>query len=126
MGFLSFSKAPKKAPPALEIVKQNPAHKQNLCLAIRAHRIIQFTSDERPGLRFFAPHAVYCSTGGKLCMTGYEMTGPRALMKEAFFLTVELARLAQVSLTSYRFSPHPSFSTAGRKYEGGVICAVDR
>jgi len=113
---------PNSAAAALE----NPAYKQNLCLAIRAHKLVQFTSDERPGLRFFAPHAVYRATTGRLCVTGYELAGPRSLMRDDGFLTLELGRLAQVSMTSYRFSPHPSFSSSGRKYEGGVICSVDR
>lgn len=108
------------------VAAENPAYKQNLCLAIKAHRLIQFTSDGRPGLRFFAPHAVYRATNGKLCVTGYELAGPRSLMREDSFLTLKLGRMAQVIMTSYRFSPHPSFISSGRKYEGGVICAVDR
>ena len=105
---------------------ENPAHKQNLCLAIKSHRLIQFTAEDMPGLRFLAPHAVYRGTNGKLCVTGYQLSGPRALMRDDDFLTLELGRLSVVSMTSYRFSPHPTFTSSGRKYEGGVICAVDR
>jgi hypothetical protein len=116
-----MSSAPTSAVSAVE----NPAYKQNLSVAIRTYRLVQVTSNEGLGPWFFAPHALYRATTGRLCVTGYELTEPRSTMRDDGFLTLELSRLAQVSMTSYRFSPHPNFSSSGRKYEGGMICAVD-
>ena len=103
----------------------NPAHQQNMRVAIKSHRLVHLVCADGRGPRLFAPHAIFTDIGGKLCAFGYELSTPRSPMTEQASRSVTLDQITGLSLTSYRFSPHPTFSSTGRKL-GGVVCAVDR
>ena len=109
----------KDAPP-------NPALLQNLRVAVRSHRLVHLASGDGRGSKLFAPHAIYRDMSGKLCVVGYELPTPRSIMTEEGSRTVPIAQINELSLTSYRFNPHPTFNSRSRKFEGGVMCAVDR
>ena len=107
-------------------IPQVSAHQQNLRVAVKSHRLVQLSCEDGRGSRLFAPHAIYKNTMGKICVAGYELATPRSSMTDESSRNLELVQIKALTLVSYRFNPHPSFSTAGRKYESGVICAVDR
>lgn len=91
-----------------------------LCRAISQKRLIQFRYGKSPGLRRFAPHAVYAAAGGRLFVTGIQVAGPSGGGVRNF----AVSGLSAPTLLDQRFKPGPPLKLTAAKYRAGILCKV--
>jgi len=91
-----------------------------LCQAVSQHRLIEFRYGTNPGLRRFAPHAVYAAAGGRLFVTGIQASGPSGSGVRNF----AVSGLSAPTLLDQRFKPGPALKLTAAKYRAGIRCKV--
>lgn len=87
-----------------------------LCRAISQRRQIQFRYGTSPGLRRFAPHAVYAAAGGRLFVTGNQVSGPSGGGDRNFVVS----GIGTLALLEQRFKPGPVFRLTAAQYRKGI------
>lgn len=91
-----------------------------LCRAIGQRRLTQLRYGASPGLRHFAPHAVYATVGGRLFVTGIQVAGPSGGGVRNF----AVSGLSALTLLDRRFKPGPALKLTAAKYRAGTLCKV--
>ncbi len=109
---------PKEASP------RNYGREQALCGAIRERRLVRLMYDDDRAARIFAPHAVYPSTTGKVCVSGVQLVNPDDPIGNQKPRNFEVALITHLVVTDTTFVPDRRFNPHDEQYREGIICRV--
>lgn len=98
---------------------RNTRHERTLANAIGGLWVVELRADGLPAPRRFAPHALFRTANGGVCVSGRWLDqgsdAPEVLV---------VGRITSLAITSESFEPDPGFRRADPRFEGGVICSV--
>jgi hypothetical protein len=110
-----FANATRRDGPAA----RNTRHERTLANAIGGLWVVELRVDGIPAPRPFAPHALFRTANGGVCVSGRWLDEdgdePEVLV---------VGRITSLAITSESFEPDPGFRRADPRFEGGVICSV--
>lgn len=97
-----------------------------LCDAIRKKLVVRLRYKTEMNWRTYEPHAVFCSSTGKINVSGTQTKDqalPNCQPEPRFF---EVGLIKQIEVTMDHFEPDYRFNSFSKEYASGVVCAVDR
>lgn len=102
---------------------RKPVLEQELCQAVRDRHIVSLQYERGP-YRSFAPHALYRSSKGKICVSGIQLYNPSEPEKVNEPHDFEVGKITGLEVTQRSFQPDARFDRNASKYSNGLICSV--
>jgi hypothetical protein len=76
------------------------------------------------GTRVVHPHVLYRSTGGRVCLDGYQVAGASSSGELPGWREFDLAQTSDVEPLGERFAIAPGFDPGALRYRRGVLAMV--
>lgn len=116
----------KKKKETRPIAPRNLVLEQQLCDAIKRHRVVRLAYDRESYFRTFEPYIIYRSEPGHVLVGGTQTRDDSQPAKPALPHRLEVGRISSFSATDQVFRFDNRFDPTRDEYRGRIICVIER
>ena len=105
---------------------RNLTLENQLCSAIKRHRVIRLRYKSQNYYRTFEPYIIYRSTKENILVGGMQTKDDSRPFKESEPHNFEVEQISSLQITEETFKYDSRFDPTGKEYCNGIFCVIQR
>lgn len=105
---------------------RNLTFENQLCSAIKTHRVIRLQYKKQNYYRTFEPYVIYRSTKDNILVGGTQTKDDSRPFKKSEPHNFEIDLISSLQITETTFEYDSRFDPAGKEYSNGIFCIIQR